>query len=56
MLNTAGGVVHDQAEADADMSVLQRVAIAVGKSNVVVITVCYVHAYTATWSCTLYMH
>lgn len=30
IMNTAGGIIHDQAEADADTSLAQRAAIAVG--------------------------
>ena len=30
-MNTAGGIIHDQAEADTDATVSERIAIGIGK-------------------------
>ena len=32
-MNTAGGIIHDQAEADTDASIQERIAIGVGQLN-----------------------
>lgn len=33
VMDVAGGIIHDQAEADADTSIQQRLAIGVGESR-----------------------
>lgn len=33
VMNTAGGIIHDQAEADTDASIQERIAIGVGQLN-----------------------
>lgn len=52
-MNTAGGIIHDQADADTDASIQERIAIGIGKfmcvvSNLMcVLLMCYILGSTA---------